>query len=112
MNAALVPLRSFVLPGGSRINAELHVCRTVCRRAERVAVSLARRAAAPSEEVPPEAVKYLNRLGDAFFVWSRWASHVTGAKETLWEPNLAASGLLHNQDNQVSKKEKMNGEKQ
>jgi cob(I)alamin adenosyltransferase len=93
MNAALAPLRSFVLPGGSRINAELHVCRTVCRRAERVVVSLAREA-----PVPAEALKYLNRLGDAFFVWSRWASHVTGAPETLWEPNLSASGMLHNQE--------------
>jgi cob(I)alamin adenosyltransferase len=87
MNADLAPLRSFVLPGGSRLNAELHVCRTVCRRAERVAVTLAR-----TEPVPPEAVQYLNRLGDAFFVWSRWASHRSGTPETLWDPNEAASG--------------------
>jgi cob(I)alamin adenosyltransferase len=87
MNAGLPPLRSFVLPGGSRINAELHVCRTVCRRVERLCVALA-----GGEEAPPEAVRYLNRLGDAFFVWSRWASHVTGAAETLWDPNRAASG--------------------
>ncbi|HUP03312.1 MAG TPA: cob(I)yrinic acid a,c-diamide adenosyltransferase [Bryobacteraceae bacterium] len=89
MNADLPPLRSFVLPGGSRLNAELHVCRTVCRRAERACVRLAREA-----EVPPEAVRYLNRLGDAFFVWSRWVSRVTGAPETLWEPNQAASGKI------------------
>jgi cob(I)alamin adenosyltransferase len=88
MNADLPPLRSFVLPGGSRLNAELHVCRTVCRRAERAAVTLARQAS-----VPPEAVRYLNRLSDALFVWSRWASRATGAEETLWEPNRAASGL-------------------
>lgn len=88
MNADLPALRSFVLPGGSRLNAELHVCRTVCRRAERVLVALAR-----EEAVPPEAVQYLNRLGDAFFVWSRWASHQTGVPETLWEPNRAASGV-------------------
>jgi cob(I)alamin adenosyltransferase len=88
MNANLPPLRSFVLPGGSRLNAELHVCRTVCRRAERACVTLAREAG-----VPPEAVRYLNRLGDALFVWSRWASRATGAPETLWEPNRAASGL-------------------
>lgn len=87
MNEALEPLRSFVLPGGSRLNAELHVCRTVCRRAERVCVSLAR-----EESVPPETVRYLNRLSDALFVWSRWASHASGATETLWEPNRAASG--------------------
>jgi cob(I)alamin adenosyltransferase len=45
------------------------------------------------ESVPPEAVHYLNRLSDALFVWSRWASRVTGSPETLWEPNRAASGL-------------------
>src|SRR3954454_1590871 len=86
-NEELRPLRSFVLPGGSRLNAELHVCRTVCRRAERVCVALSR-----IESVPPEAVRYLNRLSDALFVWSRWASHLTGAPETLWEPNQATSG--------------------
>ena len=88
MNEGLPALRSFVLPGGSRLNAELHVCRTVCRRAERAVVALAR-----EEPVPPEAVKYLNRLGDAFFVWSRWSSHQTGVPETLWEPNRASSGV-------------------
>ena len=62
-NAHLPALGSFVLPGGSRLNAELHVCRTVCRRAERIVTALAR-----EEAVPAEAVKYLNRLGDAFFV--------------------------------------------
>jgi cob(I)alamin adenosyltransferase len=87
-NAGLPALRSFVLPGGSRLNAELHVCRTVCRRAERIVTALAR-----AEPVPAEAMKYLNRLSDAFFVWSRWASHQTGAPETLWEPNRAASGV-------------------
>jgi len=87
INEELAPLRSFVLPGGSRLNAELHVCRTVCRRAERVCVALAR-----VESVPPETVRYLNRLSDALFVWSRWASQLTGAPETLWEPNQGASG--------------------
>ena len=87
MNEALPPLRSFVLPGGSRLNAELHICRTVCRRAERASVTLSR-----AETVPPEAVRYLNRLSDALFVWSRWASHVTGTPETLWEPNQSATG--------------------
>jgi len=87
MNEALPALRSFVLPGGSRLNAELHVCRTVARRAERLLVTLAR-----EEEVPGEAIGYLNRLSDALFVWSRWASHVTGRIEVLWQPNAAASG--------------------
>jgi cob(I)alamin adenosyltransferase len=84
----LPPLRSFVLPGGSRLNAELHICRTVCRRAERLAVTLAR-----EQGVDGDTLKYLNRLSDAFFVWSRWASRLTGAPETLWEPNEAASGI-------------------
>ena len=83
INQGLPALRSFVLPGGSRLNAELHLCRTVCRRAERACVAMAR-----AEETPPEAVRYLNRLGDAFFVWSRWAAHLTGETETLWDPNL------------------------
>ena len=87
INAGLAPLRSFVLPGGSRLNTELHACRTICRRAERIAVALAR-----EEEVPPEAIQYLNRLSDAFFVWSRWANHQLGVPEVLWEPNEAASG--------------------
>ena len=87
MNEELPPLRSFVLPGGTRLNAELHAARTICRRAERLLVALARR-----EPVPPEAVHYLNRLSDALFVWSRWANHVLGVAEVLWEPNEASSG--------------------
>jgi cob(I)alamin adenosyltransferase len=86
MNEDLPPLRSFVLPGGCRLNADLHVCRTVCRRAERLCVALAR-----AEEIPAECVPYLNRLSDALFVWSRWASHRLGVAETLWQPNRAAS---------------------
>ncbi|MGH9613610.1 MAG: cob(I)yrinic acid a,c-diamide adenosyltransferase [Bryobacteraceae bacterium] len=86
MNEVLAPLRSFVLPGGTRLNAALHVCRTVCRRAERLAVRLDR-----TEKLPEEAIQYLNRLSDAFFVWSRWVNHVLGVAETLWEPNQAAS---------------------
>jgi cob(I)alamin adenosyltransferase len=87
MNEDLAPLRSFVLPGGSRIDAELHIARTVCRRAERVCIALGR-----VESVPPEAVRYLNRLSDALFVWSRWAGHAIGVPETLWQPNQSASG--------------------
>jgi len=80
-NEGLGDLRSFVLPGGSRLNTELHACRTVCRRAERLAVGLVR-----AGETPPEAVRYLNRLSDAFFVWSRWANAALGVEEVLWEP--------------------------
>lgn len=82
MGKGLEPLRSFVLPGGCRLNAELHVCRTVCRRAERCCTALA--AAEPPGEF---TLAYLNRLSDAFFVWSRWASRELGAAECLWDPN-------------------------
>jgi cob(I)alamin adenosyltransferase len=92
MNAGLPALRSFVLPGGCRLNAELHVCRTVCRRAERVCVALAR-----EERVDGETIQYLNRLSDALFVWSRWASYTLGVPEILWEPNRAASGQRENE---------------
>lgn len=86
MNEDLPALRSFVLPGGSRLNAELHIARTVCRRAERLLVAMAR-----EEEVPPDAIRYLNRLSDALFVWSRWANFVMRVPELLWDPNQAAS---------------------
>ena len=82
----LSSLRSFVLPGGTRLNADLHVCRTVCRRAERRTVALSH-----ATEVDPQAVAYLNRLSDAFFVWSRWATVLEAAEEWLWNPNKAAS---------------------
>jgi cob(I)alamin adenosyltransferase len=86
-NEELAPLRSFVLPGGSRVNAELHAARTVCRRAERIAVALGK-----EESLPGMALEYLNRLSDALFVWSRWVNAKLGVAETLWEPNKAASG--------------------
>ena len=86
MNEDLPALRSFVLPGGNRLNAELHVCRTVCRRAERICVALDR-----ETPLDPAIITYLNRLSDALFVWSRWASHKTETPEVLWEPNRAAS---------------------
>lgn len=85
MNEELPPLRSFVLPGGSRLNADLHVARTVCRRAERLTVALA-----SEVEVDPLVITYLNRLSDALFVWSRWVCHVAGVPETLWDPNKGA----------------------
>ena len=69
------------------MNAELHATRTICRRAERLVVALAR-----VEQVPVEAIRYLNRLSDALFVWSRWANQVIGVAEVLWDPNRAASG--------------------
>ena len=83
MNEVVPALRSFVLPGGSRANAELHICRTICRRAERLCAAL--------PAVDRDTLKYLNRLSDALFVWSRWANHQLGISETLWQPNEAAS---------------------
>jgi cob(I)alamin adenosyltransferase len=82
VNAGLEPLRSFVIPGGSPAGAQLHVCRTVCRRAER-------RTIAVGEEVNPEVVRYLNRLSDLFFILSRAANAQAerGAhSEPLWAP--------------------------
>ncbi len=80
MNAALKPLRSFILPGGSALAAHLHLCRTVSRRAERLAVELAM-----VESVNPAAIKYLNRLSDWFFVASRVANG-NGHDDVLWVP--------------------------
>ena len=80
MNEALEPLRSFVLPGGSALAAQLHLCRTVSRRAERLTVELA-----TTEEVNEHAVKYLNRLSDWFFVASRIAND-DGRSDVLWVP--------------------------
>lgn len=80
MNARLAPLRSFVLPGGSPLAAHLHLCRTVCRRAERLAVELA-----TVEAVNPQAVIYLNRLSDWFFVAGRIAND-EGRADVLWVP--------------------------
>ncbi|MEM8656152.1 MAG: cob(I)yrinic acid a,c-diamide adenosyltransferase [Pseudomonadota bacterium] len=80
MNGDLEPLRSFILPGGSALSAHLHVCRTVARRGERLAVELA-----TMEAVNPAAVKYLNRLSDWFFVAARIANNV-GKDDVLWVP--------------------------
>ena len=80
MNADLSPLKSFILPGGTALAAHLHLCRTVSRRAERLATELA-----AVEDVNPAAVKYLNRLSDWFFVAGRVANN-NGADDILWVP--------------------------
>ncbi|WP_299780974.1 cob(I)yrinic acid a,c-diamide adenosyltransferase [uncultured Roseobacter sp.] len=80
MNAKLDPLRSFILPGGAKLAAHLHVCRTVARRAERLSVELA-----TMESINPAAVKYLNRLSDWFFVAARMANN-DGKDDVLWVP--------------------------
>jgi cob(I)alamin adenosyltransferase len=76
VNATLKPLKSFVLPGGTPAASHLHVCRTVCRRAERLAIAC-------GEDVNAEVVRYLNRLSDLLFILSRAAN---GGDEPLWEP--------------------------
>jgi cob(I)alamin adenosyltransferase len=76
VNATLKPLRSFVLAGGTPAAAYLHVCRTVCRRAERLAIAV-------GDELNAEVVRYLNRLSDLLFILSRGAN---GGEEPLWEP--------------------------
>jgi cob(I)alamin adenosyltransferase len=80
-NEDLPELRSFVLPGGGWVASYLHLARTVCRRAERLAVRLA-----ASEPVSDQVIPYLNRLSDALFVMSRHAARVYGEAEPLWEP--------------------------
>jgi cob(I)alamin adenosyltransferase len=75
VNATLSPLKSFVLPGGTAAAAQLHVCRTVCRRAERRALLV--------QDASPEVVRYLNRLSDLLFILSRGAND---GDEPLWEP--------------------------
>jgi cob(I)alamin adenosyltransferase len=80
MNAALRPLDSFILPGGTAAAAHLHLARTVTRRAERLVCALA-----AAEKVNPEAIKYLNRLSDHLFVLGRRVND-NGARDILWQP--------------------------
>jgi len=75
----LPPLAQFILPGGSNAAAALHVARTVCRRAERICVSLAR-----TEKIDPVIIVYLNRLSDALFTFARWANAASDVKDVTW----------------------------
>jgi cob(I)alamin adenosyltransferase len=86
LNANLTPLRSFVLPGGRSLAAWCHLARTVCRRAEREVVTLAR-----TEAVNPQVVVYLNRLSDLLFVLARVAND-NGKDDVLWEPGKTQDG--------------------
>ncbi len=81
MDAALPVMRHFILPGGHPAISQAHICRTVCRRAERLAIALA-----AGEEVPEVAIRYLNRLSDYFFMLARWTAHRMGVAETQWKP--------------------------
>jgi cob(I)alamin adenosyltransferase len=83
----LAPLKSFVLPGGGRIQGFLHQARTVCRRAERELLALSR-----VEPVGEWPLRYVNRLSDLFFVLGRWVGKHMGEKEYLWERGLSAHG--------------------
>src|SRR5437660_1469258 len=86
MNAALRPLDSFILPGGTPAAANLHLARTIVRRAERLACALA-----AEERVNTEAIKYLNRLSDHLFVLGRRLND-NGAKDVLWQPGATRDG--------------------
>ena len=90
MNAELPPLDSFVLPGGGAVNSFLHQARAVCRRGERIAVTLSHK-----EEVGAQALAYLNRLSDALFVFSRWVAATMGEREILWEQGQQADDSWH-----------------
>jgi len=79
----LEPLKSFILPGGGRISAQLHQCRTVCRRAEREILRLSR-----VEDVGEWPLRYVNRLSDLFFVLGRWVGRNLGETEYLWQRGL------------------------
>jgi cob(I)alamin adenosyltransferase len=80
MNEVVPPLEEFILPGGGPASAFLHQARTVCRRAERLTITLA-----GAEDINPMAVKYLNRLSDWLFVAGRWAARAAGEAEVLWD---------------------------
>jgi cob(I)alamin adenosyltransferase len=81
LNAPLTELRSFVLPGGSVLNAHLHLARAVCRRTERSVLDLKE-----IEQVSNEVLHYINRLSDLLFVMSRYALHLEDSPEILWVP--------------------------
>ena len=96
VNAKLEPLRSFVIPGGTPVSAQLHICRTVCRRAERRAIAI-------GEECNPEVIRYLNRLSDMLFILSRAANDDPGSpaptnSELLWAPGEHAAGSSGGED--------------
>jgi cob(I)alamin adenosyltransferase len=83
LNEVVGPLANFLLPGGSPGAAQLHVARTVCRRAERQAAALAR-----DEPIGSTVLPYLNRLSDALFVMARYENRERGVPEPLWRPGL------------------------
>jgi cob(I)alamin adenosyltransferase len=83
LNGIVGPLQNFLLPGGSPGAAQLHVARTICRRAERETITLSR-----EETIGELVLPYLNRLSDALFVMARYENHERGVAEPLWQPGL------------------------
>ena len=83
MDSQLLPLKNFILPGGSSAAAAFHVCRTVCRRIERQMVDFEEQ---NPGEVPENALQYMNRLSDYFFILSRYLNYIQKNDETLWAP--------------------------
>lgn len=92
----LEPLKSFILPGGGKVSAFLHLARTVCRRAERLVLRLSR-----EEKIGPWPLRYLNRLSDLLFVLARWSAKQAGEPEFLWERGL----LAHERNRRTTSKE-------
>ncbi|TCJ14637.1 cob(I)yrinic acid a,c-diamide adenosyltransferase [Flaviaesturariibacter flavus] len=84
MNEALEPMRAFILPGGAPAVSFLHVARCVCRRAERLCVSLQE----VDTDLEPLILQYLNRLSDYLFVLARYAAHLLGVEEIKWKPRV------------------------
>jgi cob(I)alamin adenosyltransferase len=80
----LEPLANFIHPGGSYPGAFLHQARTISRRVERLLVTLS-----ADEPLSRDVMRYVNRLSDALFVWSRWINHFFGQPEHLWNPKTA-----------------------
>ena len=85
----LAPLKEFILPGGGQISALLHVARTICRRSERLCVTLSK-----EESIDKALVIFLNRLSDALFVLARWVAKQQGEPEFLWERQKATPSDL------------------
>jgi cob(I)alamin adenosyltransferase len=82
MNGKLPEMKSFILPGGHMVVSTAHICRTICRRAERLIVELDEK----EHLNQPPIIKYLNRLSDYFFVLARWLGHLLGVEEIKWIP--------------------------
>jgi len=84
----LEPLHEFVVPGGTKLNSYFHLARTICRRAERLIVSLSF-----EKEINPNILPFINRLSDLFFVLSRWAQKLAKLKEVTWSKNSGVKSI-------------------